>query len=86
MGTNNYLGVNESSMRPIEKTSKFTSQWAIPMVEPQDQPQPKRRRRQFNNIVLLFIIYVFKQARRNMFSRRLKVKYRSMTAKNRHKY
>jgi hypothetical protein len=86
MSTDNYLGVNGSQMRPIERTAKFTSQWAIPRVEPLEQPNPTKKRRQINNIVLLFIIYVFKQAKKSMFSRRLKVKYRSMAARNRSKY
>jgi hypothetical protein len=86
MSADNYLGVNESSRRPIERTSKFTSQWAIPRVEPIEQPKPTKKRRQINNIFLLFIIYVFKQSRKSMVSRRLRVKYRSMAARNRSKY
>jgi hypothetical protein len=77
------LGVNESSSLPVEKTAKFTSRWAIPRVEPLEKPKPIKKRRQINNIVLLFIIYVFKQAKRSMVSRRLRVKYRSMAARNR---
>jgi hypothetical protein len=83
MSTDNYLGVNESSSRPVERTSKFTSRWAIPRVEPLEQPKPTKNRRQINNIVLLFIIYVYKQAKKSMVSRRLRVKYRSMAARNR---
>jgi hypothetical protein len=83
MSSNNYSGVNESSSLPVEKTAKFTSRWAIPRVEPLEQPKPTKKRRQINNIVLLFIIYVFKQAKRSMVSRRLRVKYRSMAARNR---
>jgi hypothetical protein len=83
MSTDNYLGVNESSSRPVERTSKFTSRWAIPRVEPLEQPKPTKNRRQINNIVLLFIIYVYKQAKKSMVSRRLRVKYRSIAARNR---
>jgi hypothetical protein len=83
MSTSNYLGVNETSSLPVERTAKFTSRWAIPRVEPLEQPKPTKKRRQINNIVLLFIIYVFKQAKRSMVSRRLRVKYRSMAARNR---
>ena len=86
MSTSNYLAVEESSSLPVERASKFTSRWAIPRVEPLEQPKPTKRRRQINNIVLLFIIYVFKQAKRSMVSRRLGVKYRSMAARNRSKY
>jgi hypothetical protein len=81
MSTSNYLAVDESSSQPVERASKFTSRWAIPRVEPLEQPKPKKQRRQINNIVLLFIIYVFKQAKRSMVSRRLRVKYRSMAAR-----
>jgi hypothetical protein len=83
MSTSNYLGVNETSSLPVERTAKFTSRWAIPRVEPLEQPKPTKKRSQINNIVLLFIIYVFKQAKRSMVSRRLRVKYRSMAARNR---
>ncbi len=83
MSTSNYLAVEESSSLPVERASKFTSQWAIPRVEPLEQPKPKKKRRQINNIVLLFIIYVFKQAKKSMVSRRLRVKYRSMAARSR---
>jgi hypothetical protein len=81
MSTDNYLGVNGSSTRPIERTAKFTSQWAIPRVEPLEQLKPTKKRRQINNIVLLFIIYIFKQIKKTMFTKRLKVKYRSMAAR-----
>jgi hypothetical protein len=83
MSTSNYLGVDDSSNHPVERASKFTSRWAIPRVEPLEQPKPTKKRSQINNIVLLFIIYVFKQAKRSMVSRRLRVKYRSMAARNR---
>ena len=78
MSSNNYLGVNESSSPPVEKSAKFTSRWAIPRVEPEQIPTPTRKRRQFSNIVVLFIIYVFKQIKKSMFTRRLKVKVRAM--------
>lgn len=78
MSTSNYLAVEESSSLPVERASKFTSRWAIPRAESLEQPKRSRKRRQINNIVLLFIIYVFKQAKRSMVSRRLRVKYRSM--------
>ena len=86
MSTSNYLAVEESSSLPVERASKFTSRWAIPRAESLEQPKRSRKRRQINNIVLLFIIYVFKQAKRSMVSRRLRVKYRSMAARNRSKY
>jgi len=86
MSTSNYLAVEESSSHPVERASKFTSRWAIPRAESLEQPKRSRKRRQINNIVLLFIIYVFKQAKRSMVSRRLRVKYRSMAARNRSKY
>jgi hypothetical protein len=81
MTTSNYLGVDDSSSLPVERTAKFTSRWAIPRVEPLEQPKPTKKRRQINNIVLLFIIYVFKQAKKSMVSRKLRVKYRSMAAR-----
>jgi len=68
MSTNRYLGVNESPLGPEENPRRFTSQWAIPRVDPQEEPLRKKKRRQINNIVLLFIIYVFKHARK-LFSR-----------------
>jgi hypothetical protein len=80
MSTDNYLAVDESSSRPVERASKLTSRWAIPRVEPLEQPKPPKKRRQINNIVLLFIIYVFKQSKKSMVSRRLRVKYRSMAS------
>jgi hypothetical protein len=86
MSTSNYLAVEESSSLPVERASKFTSRWAIPRAESLEQPKPTKKRRQMNNIVLLFIIYVFKQAKKSMVSRRLRVKYRSMAARNRSKY
>jgi hypothetical protein len=64
MSTNRYLGVNQSPMGPEENPRRFTSQWAIPRAEPSVEPKPKRKKRQFNNIVLLFIIFVFKQAKK----------------------
>jgi hypothetical protein len=64
MSTNRYLGVIESSMGPEENPRRFTSQWAIPRVEPQEQLKPRKKKRQISNIFLLFIIYVFKQAKR----------------------
>jgi hypothetical protein len=82
MSQNHYLGVNEASGYPIEKTAKFTSRWAIPRVEPEQTPKQSRKRRQINNMVLLFIIYVFKEIKKSMFTRRLKVKYRTFTARN----
>jgi hypothetical protein len=78
MSASNYLGVDDSSSHPVERASKFTSRWAIPRVEPLEQPKPTKKRSQINNIVLLFIIYVFKEIKKSMFTRRLKVKYRAM--------
>jgi hypothetical protein len=78
MTTSNYFGVDDTSSLPVERTAKFTSRWAIPRVEPLEQPKPTKKRRQINNIVLLFIIYVFKEIKKSMFTRRLKVKYRAM--------
>jgi len=78
MSGNRYLGVTEASTYPVDNTPKFTSRWAIPRVEPEQTTKRPRKKRQINNIVLLFIIYVFKQAKRSMVSRRLRVKYRAM--------
>jgi hypothetical protein len=78
MSSKNYSGVSESSSLPVEKTAKFTSRWAIPRVEPAQMPTPTRKKRQIKNIVVLFIIYVFKQIKKSMFTKRLKVKYRAM--------
>ena len=64
MSTNRYLGVNQSPMGPEENPRRFTSQWAIPRVEPQAESKPKKKKRQINNIVLLFIIYVVKQGKK----------------------
>jgi len=82
MSTNRYLGVNGAPARPIEKSARFTSQWAIPQPDPQEQPIPKRKRRQFNNIVVLFIIYVFKQTNKNLFQNRPKGKYQMGPKRN----
>ena len=68
MSTNRYLGASASSTRPEEQPGRFTSRWAIPRVEPQVESKPKKKRRQINNIFLLFIIFVFKQAKK-LFSR-----------------
>jgi hypothetical protein len=83
MSTSNYLGFDDSSSLPVERTAKFTSRWAIPRVEPEQTPKRPRKKRQINNIVLLFIIHVFKEIKKSMFTRRLRVKYRSMAARNR---
>ena len=64
MSTNRYLGIIESSMGPEENPRRFTSQWAIPRVEPQEQLKPRKKKRQINNLFLLFIIYVFKQIKK----------------------
>ena len=64
MSTNRYLVVSASATRPDEQPGKFTSRWAIPRVEPQVESKPKKKKRQINNIVLLFIIFVFKQAKK----------------------
>jgi len=64
MSTNRYLGVNPTPMGPEENPRRFTSQWAIPRVEPQAESKPKKKKRQINNIVLLFIIYVIKQGKK----------------------
>jgi hypothetical protein len=83
MSSNNYLGVNQSSSLPVERTAKFTSRWAIPRVEPEQTTEQPRRRRQFKNLFLLFIIYVFKQIKKSMVTRRIKVKYRSLATRSR---
>jgi hypothetical protein len=64
MSTNRYLVVSASSTRPEEQPGRFTSRWAIPRVEPQVESKPKKKKWQINNIVLLFIIFVFKQAKK----------------------
>ena len=64
MSTNRYLGVIESSMGPEENPRRFTSQWAIPRVEPQDQLKPRKKKRQINNLAILFVIYVFKRIKK----------------------
>lgn len=64
MSTNRYLGVIESSIGPAENPRRFTSQWAIPRVDPQEQPMPTKKKRQFNNLAILFVIYVFKQMKK----------------------
>ena len=81
MTTSNYLGVDDSSSLPVERTAKFTSRWAIPRVEPEQTAKRPRKRRQFKNLFLLFIIYVFNEFKKSMVSSRLRVKYRSMAAK-----
>jgi hypothetical protein len=64
MSTNRYLGGSAAATRPDEQPGKFTSRWAIPRVEPQVESNPKKKKWQINNIVLLFVIYVFKQAKK----------------------
>ena len=64
MSTNRYLGYIESSMVPEQNPRRFTSQWAIPRVDPQEQPIPTKKKRQFNNLAVLFVIYVFKQIKK----------------------
>jgi hypothetical protein len=64
MSTNRYLGGSAAATRPDEQAGKFTSRWAIPRVEPQAESNPKRKKWQINNIVLLFVIYVFKHAKK----------------------
>jgi hypothetical protein len=49
---------------PEENPRRFTSQWAIPRVDPQEQPRPRKKKRQINNLALLFVIYVFKQIKK----------------------
>jgi hypothetical protein len=53
-------------MGPEENPRRFTSQWAIPRVDPQEQPRPRKKKRQINNLFLLFVIYVFKQIKKLM--------------------
>jgi hypothetical protein len=64
MSTNRYLVVSASATRPDEQPGKFTSRWAIPRVEPLVESKPKKKKRQINNIVLLFVIHVFKQLKK----------------------
>jgi hypothetical protein len=77
MSTNRYLGVNQSPMGPEENPRRFTSQWAIPRVEPQVESKPKKKERQIKNIVLLFIIFVFKQTKKNLFQNSPKRDYKA---------
>jgi hypothetical protein len=51
-------------MGPEENPRRFTSQWAIPRVEPQDQLKPRKKKRQMNNLAILFVIYVFKRIKK----------------------
>ena len=83
MSSNNYSGVNESSSLPVEKTAKFTSRWAIPRVEPEQTAKRPSKKRQFKNLFLLFFIYVFKEIKKSMLLRKLKVKYQLKTTKGR---
>jgi hypothetical protein len=64
MSTNRYLDVSASGTRLDDQPGKFTSRWAIPRVEPQVESRPKKKKRQINNIVLLFVIHVFKQLKK----------------------
>jgi len=64
VSTNRYLGVNEYSTLPVEPVGKYSSRWAIPRVDPQEKIQSTKKRRQINNLAILFVIYVFKQAKK----------------------
>lgn len=74
MSANRYLGVTDALTTPIESPGKYSSQWAIPRVETQEQPKSNKKRKQFNNLAVLFVIQVFKQAKKNLFSNRPKRK------------
>jgi hypothetical protein len=64
MSTNRFLDVWASGTRLDDQPGKFTSRWAIPRVEPQIESRSKKKKRQINNLVLLFVIHVFKQLKK----------------------
>ncbi len=63
MDASRYLGVLAHDKSRLEQQEKFISLWAVPRVDPQKETKQKKRR-QLNNIVLLFFIYVFKQTQK----------------------
>ena len=77
MRTNRYLEGRPTATSPVEHPGKFTSRWAIPRVEPQAESKPKKNKRQIKNIVLLFIIYVFRQTKKNLFQNKPKREYKA---------
>jgi len=64
MNSNRNLGAISPATRPVEQSGRFTSRWAIPRVDPREELKPIRNRRQINNLVFLFFIYVFKQTKK----------------------
>jgi len=74
MVTNRDLGHNQYSAQHLDSSGRFKPWWAIPRVETQE-PQPTKKKRQVNNLALLFIIYVVKKvkkAQRAGFARKIK--------------
>jgi hypothetical protein len=59
-----FLQVVDSDQSAPQAARKFTSRWAIPRVDDQETPKPRKKRIQVNNIVLLFLIYVFRQTKK----------------------
>jgi hypothetical protein len=57
-------------MRDNSNPRQFTSLWAIPRVDPQEQPKPAEKRMQVNNLALLFVIYVFKKIKKPFLRRK----------------
>ncbi len=64
MDASRYLGVLAHDKSRLEQPEKFISLWAVPRVDPEKETKPKKKRRQVENIFLLFLIYIFKQTKK----------------------
>jgi len=78
MVTNSNPEYNYYSTRRYDLSGPYRPWWAIPRVETQEEPQPTKKKRQVNNLALLFIIYVVKKvkkAQRARVARKIKKEY-----------
>jgi len=70
---------NFYSTSRYDQSGIYRPWWAISRVETQVEPQPTKKKRQINNLALLFIIYVVKKvkkAQRAKFARKIMKEYK----------
>lgn len=79
MVTNRNPEHNYYSTNRFEQSGRPRPWWAIPRVDNREEPQPAKKKRQVNNLALLFIIYVFKKvnkAKRARFAKKIKTQHK----------
>lgn len=72
MVTNRDPGPYDYSTRHYEMSGRFRPWWSIPRVDTEEKPETTKRKRQINNLALLFIIYVFKKAKKAWSAKKMK--------------